>query len=837
MSTNRSARALPLLAAASVAFCSLPTIAQCELQWQPGLPLVDTNGSVSALVAWDPDGPGPRTPVAVIGGSFTAAGDVLANRIVAYDPATGAWEALGLGFNQQVRDLAVAANGDLLAVGDFTTAGGQPAQRVARWNGTAWSPLGLGLPAPGGTNVPTVQTVLALANGDVVVGGRFASAGGVPANNIARWNGSTWSALGAGTGPGPNLSVLPVLALAQLANGDLVAAGAFSTAGGVPAGGIARWDGAAWSALGSGLVAPPPTQLSVSDVAVRGTELIVAGTFTSAGGVPAASIAIWDGANWSPVGSGLQAVQVSRLAVLADGTLLGGGAFTAPGALLTENVARWDGANWVLLGDGLPSVVQALLPLPGGDILGASLGGPAKGLRRWNGAAWSLLSSGFLGSEARPLLRRRDGSVVVSGSFATPAAPAARHLAVLDAAGFRTLGGGADNVVRAAVEMPNGDLVIGGFFSEVGGTSVSRIARWNGSSWSPLGGATLGTVWALAVLPSGDLIAGGTFSQIGGTAADNIARWDGVAWTPLGTGTDGQVRAFAVLANGDLAVGGSFTVAGGAAANGLANWNGSSWSQLGSGPRGYIEALLLRRSGTLVAGGRFVNAVGFPTHAVAELTSGTWNPVGTNGPSPAASALVELPNGDLLAAPLWRWNGTVWSSIPTPGSAGSSPLALLVDPAGEVLVGGTYPAGFGRLLVPCPATATSWGSGCVGGGGPDVLTATSLPWLGSTFRAEATGLPPIALALVVHGFSTVSLPLLGAVPAGLAGCVLRVQPDDLSLALPAAGRVEASLVLPRSLALVGLVVHQQVLPIELDAQGGLLAITATNRLSLTLGEF
>ena len=66
--------------------------------------------------------------------------------------------------------------------------------------------------------------------------------------NIARWNGSAWSALGTGLGN----SYTPVLALAVIGT-NLYAGGEFQAAGGVPASSIARWDGRSWSALGSGV--------------------------------------------------------------------------------------------------------------------------------------------------------------------------------------------------------------------------------------------------------------------------------------------------------------------------------------------------------------------------------------------------------------------------------------------------------------------------------------------------------------------------------------------------------------------------------------------------------
>jgi len=101
------------------------------------------------------------------------------------------------------------------------------ANNIARWNGTAWSPLGTGMN----------NWVLALAvlpNGDLVAGGRFTTAGGVSAIRIARWNGAAWSPLGTGMNS-------EVRALAVLPSGDLVAGGWFTTAGGNPSAYFARW--------------------------------------------------------------------------------------------------------------------------------------------------------------------------------------------------------------------------------------------------------------------------------------------------------------------------------------------------------------------------------------------------------------------------------------------------------------------------------------------------------------------------------------------------------------------------------------------------------------------
>jgi len=87
-------------------------------------------------------------------------------------------------------------NGELIAGGNFTSAGGTSANYVARWNGSTWQPLDTG----------TSGEVYALAtyNNMMLCGGNFASAGGINhVNYIAQWNGSRWLPLGTGMNSSP----------------------------------------------------------------------------------------------------------------------------------------------------------------------------------------------------------------------------------------------------------------------------------------------------------------------------------------------------------------------------------------------------------------------------------------------------------------------------------------------------------------------------------------------------------------------------------------------------------------------------------------------------------
>lgn len=173
----------------------------------------------------------------VIGGAFRWVGTQAASGIAAWDPASGQWSTFGAGVDGEVRCLATMPNGDLIAGGSFTQAGGAPAAHVARWDGSAWWPLGAGL--AGGS--ATYAEALAVApNGDLIVGGAFTVAGSTAAASIARWDGAGWSDLGGGIQS-------RVRALQFLANGDLVAGGLFHTAGNVAASNLAVWDGTSWA--------------------------------------------------------------------------------------------------------------------------------------------------------------------------------------------------------------------------------------------------------------------------------------------------------------------------------------------------------------------------------------------------------------------------------------------------------------------------------------------------------------------------------------------------------------------------------------------------------------
>jgi hypothetical protein len=110
------------------------------------------------------------------------------------------------------------------------------------------------------------------AAGNLYVGGTFTMAGTNVVSNIAKWDGTNWSALGSGLNGG----VGPM----AVSGTNLYVCGQYSTAGSVPVNYIAQWNGSSWSPLGLGVTSDDPWVVAL---AVSGTNLYVGGTFTTAG--------------------------------------------------------------------------------------------------------------------------------------------------------------------------------------------------------------------------------------------------------------------------------------------------------------------------------------------------------------------------------------------------------------------------------------------------------------------------------------------------------------------------------------------------------------------------
>lgn len=321
-----------------------------------------------------------------------------------------------------------------------------------------WSGLGVG--ASDWVYASTVY------NGNLVIGGKFTHAGGLPANHVAMWNGSSWQALGAGFDA-------DVWAL-TVYNGKLIAGGDFVFSGTNEVKFIAEWDGTEWIDLEGGMDSRVVALTSYNG------SLIAGGYFHDANG-PASNIARWDGHSWFPMGNGTNGTQGQVMALTVYGNdLIAGGFFSSAGGTPANHLAKWNGTTWSALGSGVNQIVYSLTTNNSKLAIGC-----LAGCYEWNGSSFtSLLSSGPLGGTYPYIM---------------------------------------------ALASYGGNLFAGGLFTSIGGIQAYGMARWNGSEWSQVdsgffGGGTVAGAYTLTPYAN-SLAAGGIFYSAGTVNSGNVAVW------------------------------------------------------------------------------------------------------------------------------------------------------------------------------------------------------------------------------------------------------------------------------------------------------------------------
>jgi hypothetical protein len=360
-----------------------------------------------------------------------------------------------------------------------------------------WGHLGTGA-APGSKSLNLSASALHLSAGTLYVGGKFTDAGGIAsADRIAKWNGSSWSAVGSPTEQITNGEIFAI----AVSGGKVYAGGTFTNAGTGGADNLAVWDGTGWKPF-----CTPPDQTigNVKALQVVGPTLYVGGDFQDGAGIASADYLLaCDLASGLPRATTADPAHpfsgpVKALTSTSDGTLYAGGRF-----LNLENIGAADniaslpeGGTWHPLGSGSGACGCALdayvrgLTSNGTDVFvgteGSDVGGIAQAdhVAKWNGSAWSALGSNTAGTD---------------GWF-----PAATNIYGLASAG--------SNV-----------FATGTFQNADGDARADDVAWFDGTAWHPLGsngagnGPWVGEGTALA-LADRQLYAAGNFTSAGGDA-------------------------------------------------------------------------------------------------------------------------------------------------------------------------------------------------------------------------------------------------------------------------------------------------------------------------------
>jgi hypothetical protein len=156
-----------------------------------------------------------------------------------------------------------------------------------KWDGSNW------VDVPGITGEMVIKKAM-VYNNELYIGGYFFEADGTPGNCITKFDGTTWSNLGGGvvhslTDPTWGY---PVVNDFTFYHGDLYVVGGFTYAGGVPAQNIAKWDGTDWCGLGSAI------GNKINAIGVWNDSIYIGGGFMFIDGDTMNYVAKWAGGNY-----------------------------------------------------------------------------------------------------------------------------------------------------------------------------------------------------------------------------------------------------------------------------------------------------------------------------------------------------------------------------------------------------------------------------------------------------------------------------------------------------------------------------------------------------------
>jgi hypothetical protein len=313
------------------------------------------------------------------------------------------------------------------------------------------------LPPPQPLGINGTVNALTVYNGNLVAAGSFSVAGTASANNIAQWNGSSWSSMGSG------LNAAAAILITY--KGNLIA--------GCPGTGIFKWNGNSWSQLIS-------QNSSSYGFTIYDSNLVVTGVFDSIGGVKANNLAQWNGSVWSQIDTG------SNSGILSVATYMGNLVVAGNYLVLMGNpyngVAQWNGITWSELGTGLNTTYleNPIIYLNNSNLYMCSYN--IFGVL--NDTTWSIQvlgSTPFYANFITSFCSYNGKLITLWYQYGHGAPSADYYLQEWNGSSFNFL---MDiPAVNTMIQYQN-NLILAGGFSQIGNTPVQNIAQWNGSTWS-----------------------------------------------------------------------------------------------------------------------------------------------------------------------------------------------------------------------------------------------------------------------------------------------------------------------------------------------------------------
>ncbi len=328
---------------------------------------------------------------------------ILAITLCNFSVQAQSWSKLGTGtsgFNTLgagIYSICSDNHNNIYAAGFFSYL--NPHQIVSKWDGSSWSRLGVGSAIL--DSMVEIDQIVTDTSGNVYVVGQINNS---ITQYVAKWDGITWSKLG--SGPDALNANSGIDALCFDRYGNLYAGGAFTdtTSDSTRGTYVAKWNGASWSELGTGVHKLKGNASIISICTDTFGNIYVAGSFTDSTTANGGNlyVAKWDGTNWSELGSGVAHqigygdYQINSIKADAAGNIYAAGYFEP------EHVMKWNGSTWSILGASSDSIFtyQRIMSICfdlNGNLYASGAIQDAAGKRfvaRWNGTVWSKLGIG-----------------------------------------------------------------------------------------------------------------------------------------------------------------------------------------------------------------------------------------------------------------------------------------------------------------------------------------------------------------------------------------------------------------------------------------------------------
>lgn len=685
------------------------------------------------------------------------------------------------GLNDYVTS-AVYADGKYYVSGRFTEAQGKPIGQPAVWDGNKWSTLDTGIKG-------TIED-MEIFGSDLYICGQIDTGTGTLVNAIGRWNldEARWHFINLGNEfwtsamnrievdsediyfastssnsiyalcrwsiKDQKLSILPNydsitsfrISDIELSKNYLYISGKYGMHGKKQGGYLVAWDRkkASWKqidSVGGSLWIRGTDYHAISDIVVAGDDsLFIIGNFVVSDSLRSTNgVALWDGATWKHVGSGLEIEYTSPRLAYDNSILYAVGNLTSSDDTTIKNYAVWKGISWSTLDSSLEkvslqdptqfSILNGSLCLYGyynwNHAIGFDYDQP---ILRWNGAHWITLDSGSChglnGPSDAVLVEGND--LIVCGNFLKAGGVPAGNIAKWNGSHWEAISkeplGSYDNINNWGVSFTDitrykGDIYVSGHFYIIkNNDTIFRLARldalgeWKSVTGLQFNGASDYGINTITEF-QGELYVGGSVEYDDQFYHPFIAKLQGDSLVMLtkdtlylrNSGSSGGGVA-SLVTNGDkLYIGGSFTHIGNVEYNCLAVWDGKEFSRLEENDRAGVTVYeghkplvsgLVIKDSLLIITGYFDSISGISSHNLSlaqwDIKNNRWHEFAKT----SNYASIEL------RSPAFYNDQILFGAVPNDKFIGSVPLALGVDGKVRLFAGGVAGYNFSSYELP-----------------------------------------------------------------------------------------------------------------------------------------